>query len=124
VALLFSYDPGLATHQDWVRWELGDTNIDRAEIDDRELQALLAEEPEPEPAFEGEEPTATQWRAYRKLVASRAADAIAAKYAREADVSFENQRTSLSAKFMQFSQLSRRLLAESRGAIPLKTVRV
>jgi hypothetical protein len=110
----FSYDPGLPSDRDWVRYYLGDTSPDRAEVDDRELDALLADEEEPEPAVDGDEPTPAQWRSYRKMVASRAAAAIAGKYAREADVSFENQRTSLSAKFAQFMKLSETLEADSQ----------
>jgi hypothetical protein len=111
---VFSYDPGLPSDRDWVRYYLGDTNTDRAEVDDRELDALLAEEPEPEPEIEGDEPTPAQWRSYRYMVASQAAKGIAAKYAREADVSFENQRTSLSAKFAQFSKLAEALEADAK----------
>jgi hypothetical protein len=120
---VFSYDVRLSTDRDWVRYYIGDTHPDRAEVDDQELDALLAEEPEPEPAVEGEEPTPAQWRSYRKTVAAQAAEAIAAKYAREADVTFDNQRVAMSAKFAQYTKLATRLRSESQSAVPLKVVR-
>lgn len=113
-AKLFSYDPRLLSDRDWVRYYVGDTAIDHAEADDRELDALLVEEPTPELM---EAPTAADWRSYRKLVASRAAAAIAAKYAKESDVSFDSQRTALSAKFAQYTKLAEQLRTEAVSAL-------
>lgn len=121
---VFHYTPTLPTDRDWIRFYLGDINGDRAELDDREIDALLTEEDEPEvDPITLEEPTAAQWRSYRKLVASRAAEAIAAKHAPDSDVSFDNQRVAMSAKFAQFSRLAVKLKAEAQSAVPLKVIR-
>ena len=108
---LFSYDPTLPTDRDWVRYYIGDTSADHAEVDDRELDALLAEEPAPDPL---EDPTPAEVRSYRKTIASRGGRRdCGASMRREADVAFEHQRTSLSAKFAQFTKLAEQLRTEA-----------
>lgn len=39
-----SYDPGLSTDKDWVRFLISDRDVSRAILDDTEIIAVLAEE--------------------------------------------------------------------------------
>jgi hypothetical protein len=112
---IFSYDPALPEDRDWIRFLTGDTKDTNPELNDMELDALLADEDAPEPEYADEEVTPAQIRAYRYRVAARAAEAIAGKYARESDVSFENQRVALSAKFAQYRTLAKELTAKAHG---------
>jgi hypothetical protein len=123
MAVVFTYDSTLPTARDWVRLLTGDTRDADAELDDFELDALLLDEPEPVAELPGEEPTVAQWRAYRYRVAAQAAELMASKHARDADVSFDNQRVSLSSKFAQYTATAKRLRAMAQTHVPIKVVR-
>lgn len=104
---LFSYDPLLSDLRDRLRFHTGDTKSEQPLLDDQELDALIALWPAPET------PTGEESQVYELRLAARAADAIAAKFARDADTSFETQRVALSAKFAQYRSLAQRLRDEA-----------
>lgn len=40
-----TYDPNLSRDLDWVRFQVGDRDIDDPQLQDQEIEAMLAEEP-------------------------------------------------------------------------------
>ena len=119
--VFFSYNPQLPTHADWVRFLTGDTKATTPELDDHEIAELLKDTMVPDTTIA----TADDWRSYRHQVAAKAAEAIAAKHATDTDVSFDNQRVAMSAKFAQYRMLavSLRAVARSQGGGVVRTER-
>lgn len=113
-SVLFSYDPRLPTDRDWLRFLVGDTSSHAPALGDDEYDALLADEPDPEPHVYGAEPTLAQWRAWRCRVAAQAADLIAAKHARDVDRSMNGQSVQLSVRAKQYYALAVKLRDQAR----------
>jgi hypothetical protein len=106
VSWTYSGDPSL-NDKDTVRFLIGDTDTDEQQITDEEINFLL-----------------TTWAAGRSMyyVAAQAADAIAARYAREASYSADGTSVSLSDVQAKFAELAVRLRAQHQsllvGGIP------
>lgn len=123
MALVFSYDPTLPDDRDWVRFYVGDVNAAQPELDDQEIDALLADADIPEADDLGNPPTAAQWRSYRLQVASRAAEGLAAKHARDVDRSIDGQSVGSSVRASQYRDLSARLRSQAVQSHPMRVER-
>ncbi len=98
---MWSYDPNLTTAKDRVRFMVGDTDTNDQLLQDGEINYLLTQE------------------ANESLAASRAAEAIAAKFARQADESVGDFRVSLSQKSQHYLELAAKLAKRGEGvAVP------
>lgn len=94
-----TYNPGLVTDRDKIRFRLGDVNIDKALVPDETIMALLA--------VSG---------ATVLSVAGDLAASIAAQYAQKVDTDLDNQGLKYSQLAKQFTDLAARLRAEDRVA--------
>lgn len=116
--LVFTYNPGLDSLLDWLRFLVGDTKAEDPLLDDREYEGLIADVEELDIDAD-----LAQVRGYRYRLAADAAEKIAARYSRESDVSIEGQSVQLSAKVAQYTALAKRLRSASTRYVLVRVER-
>lgn len=98
-----TYSSPDASDKDAVRFLLGDTNMDRALVQDEEITWILSKW---KPIYDSVE-----------YVASVVADTIAARFAREANFSADGVSVSLANVANQFRELAANLRAQHKGLL-------
>ena len=116
----FSYLESLPRDLDWARLWLGDTNSQQPLLDDETIQTQLDQVAIPA----NEEPTDEQKRAALLRGTAMVAEAIAAKFARDVDITMtDGQRAVLSQRYMQYMALAKTLRSQARNLTPVRAER-
>ena len=115
----FTYDPRLTLDRDRMRLDLGDTQEPQPLLQDEELDVLLGDY-----ALDADlEPSDDEIRQARLVATAKAADIIAAKFARDVDTVMPEQRVGLSQRYQQYRALAKSLREDARRIGAVRAVR-